>query len=333
MNLQQIPAKVGGLIRNAFIADEGRLLASIDFSQQELRVLAHVSRDKVLLDAYKNGRDIHSTTAVSIWNRKHPDDPVTYDDFEYRRKMTELFQDADGNLVDEKFSVEHIQELLAAGKIRTDDPKILRKDAELGIQYEKVRKDSKMVNFGIIYGISEKGLADNLEITEEEAKEYIKSYFEAYPGVKKWIEEKHKEILKQKYTTTLLGRKRRVYPEINSGDSWKIQRGLRQGVNSIIQGSSADMVKLASIKLQPLLKELDAHIVLWIHDEIVFDVPENIGMENLQRIADIMCNALPLDCGMKSDIEVGRKWGQKLSEDDIRHLFEEDEETDEEEEE
>ena len=82
------------------------------------------------------------------------------------------------------------------------------------------------------------------------------------------------------------------------------------------------MTKLASIKLQPLLKELDTHILLWVHDEIIFDCPEDVGMENLKRIADIMCTALPLDCGLKSDIEAGKKWGQKMSEDDIRDLFE-----------
>lgn len=175
--------------------------------------------------------------------------------------------------------------------------------------------------------MSSKGLADTLEISEAEAEMYIQGYFDAYPGVKKWINEQKKKMNKDMFTVTLLGRKRRVYPEMQSGKDWLIQRAYRMGVNAVIQGSSADMVKLASIKLQPLLKELDVRIVMWIHDEILFDVPENIGMDNLKRIADVMCNALPLDCGLKSDIEVGKRWGQKLSEDDlVKQSFEDDSE-------
>lgn len=176
-------------------------------------------------------------------------------------------------------------------------------------------------NFGIIYGMAETTLAETLEIPEEEAKVYIEGYFAQYPGVMKWMARQRKQMDKVKYTTTMLGRKRRVYPEIDSGLFWKIQRGYRMGINAVIQGSSADMVKLASIKLQPLLEELDAYIVLWVHDELIFDVPEDIGMENLKRIADVMCNALPLDCGLKSDIEVGQKWGQKMSEDEVRDMI------------
>jgi DNA polymerase-1 len=112
---------------------------------------------------------------------------------------------------------------------------------------------------------------------------------------------------------------------LQSGDKWKIQSAFRMGCNFQIQGTAADMTKLASIKLQPLLKELDAHIVLFVHDELIFDVPENIGMDNLQRIANVMCNALPLDCGMKSDIEVGKKWGQKMSKEELEELFNESE--------
>lgn len=321
-NLQQIPAKVGGLIRNAFIADDGRLLASIDFSQQELRVLAHVSQDETLLKIYRDGLDVHSMTAVGMWNRNN--DQVTYEDFEYRRAMKDLFLDPDGNLVEERlFDTDYLNKLLSEGKIRTANAEINRKDVELGIKYEKFRKDAKVVNFGIIYGMSEKGLAETLEISEEEAVEYIKGYFDAYPGVKRWMAEQRKKMDADQYTETMLGRKRRVYEEMQSGKKWLIGRGYRMGINAVIQGSSADMVKLASIKLQPLLEELDVKIVMWVHDEIIFDVPENIGMDNLRRIADIMCNALPLDCGLKSDIEVGKKWGQKMSEDDLSMFMDE----------
>lgn len=328
-NLQQIPTKVGGLIRNAFIADEGRLLASLDFSQQELRVLAHVSQDRVLLDAYKNGLDIHSLTANGMFNSKYPDYECNYQDFEYYRNMKDLFLDENGNLDKKRMTTTYVNTLFSEGKINTKDLDELVKQVEKGILAEKTRKDAKVVNFGIIYGMSKYKLADTLEISVDEADSYITAYFDQYPGVKKWMNDQRNQMRNVHYTETMLGRKRRVYAEMTSPEKWMVQRGFRQGINSVIQGSSADMVKVASIKLQPLLEELDAHIVLWIHDEIVFDVPETIGMENLKRIADVMCTALPLDCGLKSDIEVGRKWAQKMREEDIDGLMEDDDEDDE----
>jgi DNA polymerase-1 len=325
-NLQQIPAKVGGLIRNAFIARKGRLLASCDFSQQELRVLAHVSQDETMLNIYRSGKDIHSMTATGMWNRKHPECPVTYDQFEFGRAVSDLFRDSDGNIVEDRFTDEYITHLVETGKIEADAAQHegvcgLRRWADLGHDFEKTRKNAKVVNFGIIYGMQAPRLADTLEIPLEEAEQYVAGYFDAYPGVKKWMQEQREKMLKEKYTETMLGRKRRVYNEMNSGKMWMIESGWRMGINSVIQGSSADMVKLASIMLQPLLEELDAHIVLWVHDEIIFDVPENIGMDNLRRIADVMCNALKLDCGLKSDIEVGYKWSQKMSEDELARLM------------
>lgn len=319
-NLQQIPN--GGNIRSAFVADEGRLLASIDFSQQELRVLAHVSQDQTLLDIYRRGLDVHSMTAVGMWNRKNPDRQLTYEQFEAVRGLIGVITDADGNFDASRVNDERLQPLKDAGYSDVSEETLIQL-VELGKQLEKTRKMAKVVNFGIIYGMQAPKLADTLEIPLEEAEAYVASYFDNYPGVKRWMAEQRKKMDEVMYTETLLGRKRRVYPEMRSGKWWLIERAYRMGINSVIQGSSADMVKLASIKLQPLLKELDAHIVLWVHDEIIFDVPENIGMENLRRIADVMCNALPLDCGLKSDIEVGRRWSQKMSEDDIQALFEE----------
>lgn len=359
-NLQQVPARIGGLIRNAFISDEGRLLASIDFSGQELRLLAHITQDKTLLDIYANDGDVHSMTGVGMYNRQlkgrilqlqdqlydlvHGKDPhmsadiqkrisaeievlkngdVTYDTFQYCREMSGQFQDEDGNLVAERYhDTLFITKLHADNVINTLDPSELEKQAELGIKFEKIRKSAKTVNFGIIYGMSSLGLADTLEISVDEAEEYILGYFDAYPGVKQWMREMQESMALVEYTETMLGRKRRVYDEMRSGKYWLIERGYRMGINAIIQGSAADMTKLASIKLQPLLEELDVNIVLWVHDEIIFDAPENIGMENLKRIADIMCTALPLTCGLKSDIEVGRKWGQRMSDNELDHLME-----------
>lgn len=354
-NLQQVPARIGNLIRNAFVSDEGRLLASIDFSGQELRVLAHVSQDKILLDIFRNGGDVHSMTGTGMYNRivkkeieqlqarlydlmngkdafntatmrkeleakiaELQGTEVTYEFFQYCREMTGEFQDSDGNFVAERFTdYGLLNDLHKKGIINTLDEAEIRKQAKLGVTFEKTRKAAKTVNFGIVYGMSEQGLAETLEISEEEARTFIDGYFDAYPGVKRWMAEQRKLIKKQKYTETMLGRKRRVHNEMESGKFWLEQKAYRMGINSIIQGSSSDMVKIASIKLQPLLEELGAYIVLWVHDEIIFSVPESVGMENLQRIADVMCNALPVDCGLKSDIEVGTKWGQKLSKDEM----------------
>jgi DNA polymerase-1 len=330
-NLQQMPARVGGLIRNAFVADDGRLLVSIDFSSQELRWLAHISKDETLLDIYKRGLDVHSMTAMGMWNQNYPSDQVTYEDFEYRRKSVELFVDPDGNIEPSKTSFENITVLFHEGKIKYADPEVVLHDVELGKKYEKYRKDAKVVNFGIIYGMSEYKLADTLEISVDDARSYIDAYFARYPGVKRWMAEMRKQMDKVMYTKTFLGRKRRVHQEMMSDKMWMRGSGYRMGINAVIQGSSADQVKLASIALQPYLESIDAHIVLWVHDEIIFSVPASTTMEQLQGIADIMCNAVILDCGMKSDIEVGQKWGQKMSEDDmLRNLLEDDEEDDDE---
>ena len=325
-NLQQMPSYTN-LIRNAFIADEGRLLASIDFSSQELRVLTEVSGDKVMFDIFTTGGDAHATTAISIWNKKYPDKQVSLETFQRLRKVSDAFRDKDGELIEDKFNDDgYLNKLLNDGIILTKDTAVLIKEAELGLEFEKVRKKSKTVNFGIVYGISEIGLADKLEISKEEARMYIHSYMQTYPGVAKWIENTKKIINKKMYVETLLGRKRRLYPEVTSGKQWLLESAYRMGCNSQVQGSAADMIKKAAIDLQPVLKKYDSHIVLFVHDEIIFDVPENIGMGPLQEFADIMCNAIPLKCGMKADIELGKRWGQKLNEDEIKELFDEGEE-------
>lgn len=142
-NMQQVPSRVGNLIRNAFYAKEGRLLASLDFSQQEIRVLAHVSQDPVLLDIYRSGKDVHSMTGNGIWNAQHPDQEVDYETFEYRRNIYPLFQDKDGNWVEEYFEEEYLDKLLSEGKINHKDN--VREEAELGVKYDKFRKMAKTV--------------------------------------------------------------------------------------------------------------------------------------------------------------------------------------------
>lgn len=319
-NLQQIPAYTN-LIRNAFIADEGRLLASIDFSAQELRILAHISGDEVMNKIFIEGGDVHATTAVTIWNMKYPDNKTDLETFQRLRKVSEFFRDKEGNIDESKFDEEHLNRALEEGIITTKDREAIIKEAELGLKFEKMRKDAKKVNFSIVYGTTAAGLADNLEISEEEAQMYINAYMQTYPGVARWINEIKKQVREKKYVETLLGRKRRLYPEVNSGEKWKLESAYRKGMNSPIQGSAADMVKKASIDLQPALEKYGCRILLWVHDEIIFDIPKDLGMEPLKEFADIMCKAIPLSCGMKSDIEIGERWGQKLGEDDLRDLW------------
>jgi DNA polymerase-1 len=171
-----------------------------------------------------------------------------------------------------------------------------------------------------VYGITEKGISDNLGVSGDEALGMIDSFMNTYPGVRKWIRDTQKFILKNKYALSMCGGKRRLYELIDSGQKWKIGSAFRQGVNAVIQRSAAEMTKLASIKLQPLLEELDSMILLWVHDELIIDVPMNIGMDNIKRIQEVMCNALPLCVPMKSDAEVGDRWSEKLDEDTIEKL-------------
>jgi DNA polymerase-1 len=334
-NLQQMPSKVGGLIRRAFMADEGRLLLSCDFSGQELRILAHVSKCPVLKDIYDNDGDVHSMTATGIYNKMYSDN-ISYEHFQYCRSLLDLFLDKEGSISDERLSESHINKLLEEGKVNTNDGGIIKADVEKGKLCEKVRKNyAKALNFGIVYGITEKGISDNLSVSEEEAVSMIASFMHTYPGVKKWIDDTQRFILKNKYSMSMCGGKRRLYELIDSGQKWKIGMAFRQGVNAVIQRSAAEMTKLASIKLQPLLEELDSMILLWVHDELIMDVPMSIGMDNIRRISEVMCNALPLCVPMKSDAEVGDRWSEKMDEDTIerlRYLRQDEEDTDEEEE-
>ena len=323
-NLQQIPSYTN-LIRNAFIADEGRLLASLDFSSQELRILSHISGDEVMHKIFTEGGDVHATTAVTIWNNKYPDRKTDIETFQRLRKVSDFFRDKDGNIDHSKFDDEHLEKALNEGIILTKDRDTLLEEAELGLEFGKMRSKAKTVNFAIVYGTTAMGLADTLEISEEEAQMYIHSYMQTYPGVASWIQDIKKQVRERMYVETLLGRKRRFYPEVTSGQQWLLESAYRKGQNSPIQGSAADMVKKATIDLQPALKKYDCNILLWVHDEIILDIPKDLGMKPLKEFAEIMCNAIPLRCGMKSDIEVAERWGQRMNQDELSELWEEDE--------
>lgn len=200
-------------------------------------MLGHYSQDPILLDVFNNGKDLHSILGCRIWNSRNPDNNFEYEEFNYCRNMTNHFQDADGNIVDEKLlDTAYVDKLYNDKEILSKDPDKLREDAEYGKKFEKVRKYAKSTTFGVIYGISKYGLAEQLETTEDEAQYFIDSFYDVYKGVHKWINDVGKFIVKNKYVQTLLGRKRRLYPYVDSGEWWMLSKARRMGVNAVVQG-------------------------------------------------------------------------------------------------
>lgn len=250
-NLQNIPARgdIAGLIRRSFIAEKGNSLICADYSQIELRVLAHFSEDEALRTAFKNGLDIHRHTASLIFQ------------------------------VDE--------------------------DAVS----QEMRDTAKRINFGIVYGMSSFGLAKDLEIAPQAAQNFIDSYFLRYPGVKYFIEKQIKQVRISGYVQTLLGR-RRYLPGIGSSNNALMSFAERQAVNSPIQGSAADMIKLAMVNLSLALKEkkLKSKLIMQIHDELVFEVINDEAPLMINLLRDKMENVYPLAVPIKVNIKKGINW-------------------------
>ncbi|WP_249260790.1 DNA polymerase [Virgibacillus pantothenticus] len=265
-NTQQIPAKRPE-VRKLFVADKGRILVSMDFSQIELRVLAHMADEKVLIHAFHDGRDIHSTTAAMISNGKY-----TYKDIETHK-------DTDGH------------------------------------QCQKLRKQAKVVNFGIVYGMSAKGLSDTLGISKKEAQEIIDNYFKGYPGISTYMNKQKRMARKKGFVTDIFGRKRRLHDFYKSKNDFDHFRADRQGGNFPIQASAGSMLKKAIVDLSDVLPKYDSHILLQVHDELVFDCPVSISKEALYDIRDTMTNAVELIVPVKSDIEIyPHRWMEKVEE-------------------
>ncbi len=251
-NLQNIPVKTeeGKHIRGVFTSDgPGHVLLSGDYSQIELRVLAHMSQDPGLIEAFVSGEDIHRRTASEVFGV--PQEEVT----------------------------------------------------------PLLRDKAKAVNFGIIYGISDYGLAQNLGISNQEAKEYIDAYFARYPGVREYIRETIRSAKALGYVTTLFNR-RRYIPDINSRNYHLRSFAERTAVNTPIQGSAADVIKIAMVKVHDNLRQsnLKAKILLQVHDELILDVPE----EELTAVKEIlkqhMENAIPLRVPLVVDFKQGFTW-------------------------
>ena len=253
-NLQNIPVKgdYGLRIREAFVASPGHTLLCADYSQIEPRILAHLSQDQRLRQVFEQGEDIHTATAVQIFN-------------------------------------------LVPDQITRD-----------------MRRIAKTVVFGIVYGISPYGLSQTLSISQADAKKYIDAYFEQYAGVKQFLDHTIEEARERGYTTTILGRRRPI-PELQSPDQTQRSFGERMAVNSPIQGSAADAIKLAMIAVSRRLHaELpDTKMILQVHDELIFDVPEKDLDQTKQLVKSEMESVggrLGLSVPLKVELGVGHNW-------------------------
>jgi DNA polymerase-1 len=253
-NLQNIPIRTeqGREIRRAFVADEGWLLLAADYSQVELRVLAHISGDPAMLSAFARGEDIHASTAAAI----------------YGVPLAEVTRDQ--------------------------------------------RRVAKMTNFAISYGVTGYGLSERTELTPEEAEVFIQTYFQTYPRIKAYIDRTHEQAREQGYVETLLGR-RRYFPEL--GTKSRVHRNVRQAayrmaINAPIQGTAADILKVAMNRLWRELKarQLRSRMLLQVHDELVLEVPEGELDTVVPLVVETMEGAYKLDAPLKVDAKVGHNW-------------------------
>ena len=251
-NLQNIPIRteLGKAIRNAFIADKGNIYLSADYSQIELRILAHLSQDENLLEAFFQGEDVHAYTAARIFN-------------------------IDENIVS-----------------------------------DEMRRIAKTINFGIIYGISNYGLANNLDISRDAAQQYIDAYFQKYHRVKEFIEEQIIKARKNKYVHTMLNRVRYLEgidsPNKNIREFYE-----RTAINTPIQGTAADLIKIAMIGIVNKMEEenLKSGLILQIHDELIFEIPESELTERKKIIKEIMENSLQISVPLVVNFKTGCRWG------------------------
>ena len=248
-NLQNIPIRteLGREIRKAFIARDGYNILSADYSQIELRLMAHFAGDKALLDSFKNGEDIHRRTAAEVFGIKLED--------------------------------------------VTDDQ----------------RRSAKTANFAIIYGVSAYGLSMQSELTVGQAKEYIDAYFDRYPGVKKYMDDMKSFARKHGYVETLLKR-RRYLPDINAKSRQAREFAERTAINTPIQGTAADLIKLAMIKIAAELKDKKSWMILQVHDELVFEQHLREKSFLQEMVTSQMEEALALKVPIKVDIGEGKNW-------------------------
>ena len=250
-NLQNIPVRLemGREFRKVFIPDDGYVFVDADYSQIELRVLAHMADDKTLINAFKDGQDIHRLTASQVF----------------------------------------------------------------GVPFETVsakqRSDAKAVNFGIIYGMGAFSLGKDLGITKKMAEEYIKGYFAKYPNIKKYMDKTIEAAAEDGYVSTIFGRRRPV-PEINSGNFNRRAFGERVAMNMPIQGSAADIIKIAMINVHKRLKEsnMKSRLILQVHDELLIEAANDEVDEVKKMLKYEMENAVSLNVPMDVDVHSGMSW-------------------------
>ncbi|MDO5325091.1 MAG: DNA polymerase I [Clostridia bacterium] len=250
-NLQNIPVRteMGREIRKAFIVKPGCILADADYSQIELRVLAHFSGDHAMVDAFQKGQDIHTRTAAEVYGV--PMEDVT----------------------------------------------------------REMRSSAKAVNFGLVYGISEFGLARNIGVSRWEAADFIARYFDRYPGVKKFMDEAVKKGYDQGYAVTMMGRRRQL-PELKSSNGNVRNFGERAAMNTPVQGTAADIIKLAMVRVHDALKKegLQARLILQVHDELLIEAPKE-EEETVSRILrDCMEQVYKLAVPLVAEVKTGASW-------------------------
>ena len=245
-NLQTIPVRseTGRTLRRAFVASDGCEFIVADYSQIELRILAHLSKDPGLLGAFKAGEDIHTATAARVFG-------------------------------------------IATDAVTAD-----------------TRRRAKAINFGLLYGMEAYGLADRLKISRGEAQEHMDTYFRQFPDVRQYLKEVVHEARRVGYTTTLFGR-RRYLPELLSGNWRTRQMGERMALNAPVQGSAADVIKMAMIELDSLLALDDARMLLQIHDELVFEVREDAVEPTVRLVREVMEGVVELDVPLTVDMGTG----------------------------
>ncbi|MBI3803780.1 MAG: DNA polymerase I [Nitrospirae bacterium] len=252
-NLQNIPIKgeLGRRIRQAFTAEPGYQLLSADYNQIELRILAHMSDDPVLTESFRTGEDVHTRTAIQLFNL--PKDDIT----------------------------------------------------------PEMRRIAKTVNFGVIYGISPFGLASNLGVSHFEAKRYIDRYFENYKGIQRFIDQMLETATQQGYVTTLFGRRRQI-AELSSRNSQTRSLGERLAVNTPIQGTAADIIKKAMIDIARWMAEaqVKSRMILQVHDELIFEVPESEIPLMKEKVAALMEGVMVLKAPLKVDVGVAANWAE-----------------------
>ncbi len=253
-NLQNIPVRneEGRRIRQAFIARDGFKIVAADYSQIELRIMAHLSQDKGLLDAFAQGKDIHRATASEVFGI--PLDEVT----------------------------------------------------------SEQRRSAKAINFGLIYGMSAFGLSQQIGVERKEAQRYMDLYFERYPGVLDYMERTRKQASQQGYVETLDGR--RLYlPEINSKNAIRRKASEREAINAPMQGTAADIIKKAMLAVDNWICHEcpdDVHMIMQVHDELVFEVRESYLEKANAMIHKLMESSMELAIPLKVEVGVGNNWDE-----------------------